>query len=61
MLSGYSTYLHDIERIYLRHYAATQSGFTEATAFDRPTLQLTGVTAVCLDSVIKNYDTDSNY
>jgi hypothetical protein len=46
MLSGCSTYLHDMERIYLQHYVTTQSGFTKATAFDRPTLQLTGVTVV---------------
>jgi hypothetical protein len=51
-VSGCSSYLHDIEGIYLQHYATTQSGLAEATAFDRPTLQLTRVTAVCFDSVI---------
>jgi hypothetical protein len=35
MFSGCSTYLHDIEGIYLQHYATTQSGFAEVTAFDR--------------------------
>jgi hypothetical protein len=56
MFSGCSTYLHDIEGIYLQHYATTQSGFAEVTAFDRPTLQLTGVTVVCFDLIIKKYD-----
>jgi hypothetical protein len=36
---------------YLQHDATTQSGFAEATAFDRPTLQLTVVTAVYFDSL----------
>jgi hypothetical protein len=41
--------MFSIEGIYLQH--ATKSGFAEATAFDRPTLQLTGATAVYFDSL----------
>ena len=45
--------MFSIEGVYLQHYATTQSGFAEAIAFDRPTLQLTGVTAVYFDSLYK--------